>query len=249
MRNFESSVNPLKVLSSVPASLPYLKAYKVWVLGKGRFPEVRMHFGKTKAVFDGRAEELIKAMQTDAEWYVHFITSGEETPYLHAYWEQYHEAHNLPVYERIVEGAQGLGVLAALEYEARYPIVEDAVVVPETRWVDLVSCVIKSNEALSTPMMESWRKNLNRCISQNQCDCGGQYCFFDLVKPVQQQYFAASLPLDSSIELYWGELKPYARGVLYFLFHAFSLSPLVSIALLEPICANFWPRHINPMVP
>jgi hypothetical protein len=109
---------------------------------------------------------------------------------------------------------------------------------------DLYKILLKRDHEGLNPIMEKLLENFEYIYSNDECDCGSEGCFFDILKSNQTHFFNGGYHnvnggldtgkvTDDFLDL-WSALTPIEKTALVYLYREFENSTLLNLAFLKP---------------
>lgn len=238
MGHWKSTDNPL---SDVPPNRlypGYLDEYNPEISGNATALSLHLEFNAGRIHFNQLSDTLTRTMLADAHWYRQFLDNEEAVPSLLHYLRRNKKVFSASQIEPILEVATHTGLLGELEFEAQFRVKgrRNRNHIPQSGLVHLLALSLDPKPF--DDFMYAWNQTLSYCYATDHCACGSDYCFFPLVKPMQQQYFPREASQEADIQAYWEQLNPMRRAVLIGLFDWLGVTPVVSMGMFEPDWSN-----------
>ncbi len=231
LARLESHKNPVAAFTKKDLFPEYVEGFKPAGVETENGPEFFLDFGNGPLSLGlKRRNSVTSAILNDGIWYKKFAATGEA-----ASAKAFIDAHSGPKgvksSDDLLKMAEKLHVLPDLEYELSKGLSRGKR--KQEGFLELVFNTTKDKTDISESLLNYWMTPLVQAGEKQACNCGNDYCFFNIVKPLQQKYFLLNYNDPNAVKAYWKKLSSAQKAILLFMDDVVDLSPMVAQSIFE----------------
>jgi hypothetical protein len=234
LARWASPQNPLEDVSKKELFPEYLNDYSPMVQVTDRGPEFFLDFGNGPIFLGLKSRNSVSsAILNDGKWYKKYLAGGEAVS-TKKFLDPLKNKKGVPSSADLLAMAAKLHILPDLEFELSRGVKQGRR--KNEGLLELVDHALKAKAQISDGLLDFWLLPLSRYGEQASCDCGSDYCFFDIVKKMQLKYFPDTYDKPEAVKDFWKKLSPAQKAILIFMHEAVGVTPLVAQAMFEENC-------------
>jgi hypothetical protein len=231
LARLESPKNPVAGFAKKDLFPEYLQGYNPKGQDTENGPEFFLDFGSGPLSLGKKDPDTVtSAILDDGNWFKKFAATNEAAS-AKAFLNSKPKPKGIKSREDLIQMAEQLYVLPDLEYELSCGLSKGKR--KQHGLLNLLINAVAAKPDIPEAILDYWMSTLNTFGQQTSCECGNEYCFFEIAKKMQLKHFPDTYDNPEAVKAFWKKLSPAPKAILMFMNDVVGLTPLVAQDIFE----------------